>query len=126
MKRREFPVAVKREAAKRSGGTCECNLMSPDIIDHFEGYCTRKACDFDHVIADCLDGEPILENCAHLCREHHLVKTALDRKYLAKRNKHKINRDRPDRKSPKAKMVSRPFNKRLKRKVNGEVVSRDK
>ena len=100
--------------------------MGADIIGHFDKDCQRKACEFDHIFADKLDGEPTLDNCAHLSKACHLVKTSLDRKYMAKRARHEINRDRPVKRGPKAKMVSRPFNKTFKKKFDGTVIRRDK
>ena len=124
MSRNEFPIAVKRAASNRSEGRCECHLMSADIIGHFDKNCERRASEYDHIYADKLDGEPTIENCAHLSKACHLVKTALDRKYMAKRNKHKINRDRPDNKGPKQKMKSRknpwPPNRKFQKRVKGE------
>lgn len=126
MSRSEFSVAVKRAAAERSGGRCECHRMSEDIAGLFPVLCDRVAAEFDHILADCLDGEATLDNCAHLCKPCHKIKTATDQKYRAKRNKHRIDREKRDKRraQPKPKMQSRGFSKTLKRKFSGEVVPR--
>lgn len=129
MSRCEFSTAVKRAAAQRSEGRCECHLMSEDIRGLFPAFCDRVAAEFDHVFADCLGGDATLENCAHLCSPCHKIKTATDQKYRAKRNKHRVDRERRDkrrsRQKPKAKIKSPGFSKTHTRKFNGEVIRRD-
>lgn len=126
MTRENFSRALKRAAQKRSGGRCEVHLLPPDLTEITGATCDRVAEEFDHVFADCLGGDASLENCAHLCKVHHKVKTATDQKYRAKRNKHRIDREKRDKKraQPKPKMQSRGFSKTLKRKFNGEVCPR--
>lgn len=125
MSRQEFSAQVKREAAERSGGRCECHRMSEDIAHLFPAFCDRVAEEFDHILADCLGGDNSLDNCAHLCKVHHKIKTATDQKYRAKRNKHRVDRERRDRKranpKPKAKIKSPGFSKTHKRTFSGEV-----
>lgn len=117
-KRKEFPVAVKRQAAERSKGVCECDRMEEDIIAHFPKDCQRPAKEFDHIRADILDGDPTIENCAHLSEVCHKIKSALDAKYRARRNKHAINWDKPPKKDkPKTKMRSAGFCKTLTRPI---------
>lgn len=118
MSRSEFPIAVKREAAARSGGVCECHKMSEDIRGHFPKVCDRPAAEFDHVLADTLGGKPTLDNCAHLSKPCHLIKTATDQKARAKRNKHTVRKDRPKpRKQPSRKPQSGGFNTLFKRTI---------
>ncbi len=66
MPRREFSAKVKVAAFQRSGGLCEkCGArLAPGNVH------------YDHVLADWLGGEPVLENCEALCRACHGVKTA--------------------------------------------------
>ena len=119
--RREFPASVKRDAAQRSQGVCECHRMSADIIDHFDPACSREAAEFDHIFADTFDGEPTLENCAHLSTVCHKIKTALDAKARARRNRHTIDRDKARAKKvnpkPKAHLKGRGFDKRFKKSL---------
>jgi len=81
--RREFPVKVKLaawERCKRDGKPhCErCGLL---IVGRP---------DYDHIKPDGLQGEPILENCAVLCRACHRHKThAEDRPVMAKADRQK-------------------------------------
>ncbi len=125
MSRTEFSAQVKREAADRSGGRCEAHRMPGDISGLFPAFCERVAAEFDHILADCLGGDNSLDNCAHLCQPCHKIKTATDQKYRAKRNKHRVDRERRDRKranpKPKAKIKSRGFSKTHKRTFSGEV-----
>lgn len=128
MSREEFSQAVKRAAARRSQGRCECHLMSEDIRGLFPDQCDRVATEFDHVFADCLGGDAALDNCAHLCSPCHKIKTATDQRYRARRNKHRVDREKRDkrrqRQKPKARIRSRGFSKTHTRKFNGEVVPR--
>lgn len=93
--------------------------MPADISGLFPNWCDRVAAEFDHILADCLGGEPSLDNCAHLCSPCHKIKTATDQKYRAKRNKHKIDREKRDKRraKPKAKIRSRGFQKGAKQKI---------
>lgn len=75
--RREFPKPVKRAALARSGNLCEGEGA-------LYGLAPGKRCNadlaygahFDHVLADSNGGEPVLENCAAVCRDCHAFKTA--------------------------------------------------
>ncbi len=63
--RREFSVAVRKQAAKRANGRCEgCGVGLP-----VGGY------HYDHDVPDGLGGEPTLENCKVLCLPCHKAKT---------------------------------------------------
>ena len=99
--------------------------MPGDISGLFPAFCERVAAEFDHILADCLGGDASLDNCAHLCSPCHKIKTATDQKYRAKRNRHKIDREKRDKKranpKPKAKIKSRGFSKTHKRTFSGEV-----
>lgn len=116
--RTEFPKAVLREAFKRSGGVCEVHRL-PHVLGLPET-CDRVAQEADHILPDILGGEATLDNCAYLCRQCHRQKTDRDVADKSKRNKHKVNPDRPksgwfqkgSTKWPKRKMQSRPFPKR--------------
>lgn len=66
MSRREFPAKVRVAAYKRCNGHCEkCTApLSPGKFS------------YDHIVADALGGEPVLENCQVLCDACHGIKTA--------------------------------------------------
>ena len=124
MTRTEFPAAVKRAAASRSDGRCECHLMPEDIRGRFPADCDRVAAEFDHLLACILGGEATLENCAHLCSPCHKIKTATDLSYKAKRARHKPDRERRNKRkaNPSAKIQSRGFSKQKRgfRKPEGK------
>ena len=129
MSRREFPVSVKREALKRSGGFCEISIFqehkwTQDIKHNFPETCDRVAKELDHILANDLQGDPTIENAAYLCRECHKKKTRSDKGYMAKRRRSEINRDRPAKRGPKQKMVSRknpwPPNRKFQTRPKGE------
>lgn len=65
MRRREFSVSVRKQAAARAKGHCEA--------------CGKKLAvgefHYDHDTPDGLGGEPTLENCKVLCLPCHKVKT---------------------------------------------------
>ena len=67
MTRREFPAKVKVAAFERANGCCEMCGTGIKLMAHDVRY--------DHIIANGLDGEPTLENCMVLCRNHHDGKT---------------------------------------------------
>lgn len=109
--RREFSKQVKRDAALRAGGQCE--------------ECTRRllAGDFhyDHVIPDGLGGEPVLENCAVLCRACHDIKTRTrDVPQIAKSKRIRDRAVGIRKRSTFACSKDSPFRK----KISGEVVRR--
>ena len=66
MPRREFPAKAKVAAFQRAKGKCEkCSArLGPGNVH------------YDHVLADWLGGEPVLENCEALCPACHGAKTA--------------------------------------------------
>ena len=66
-RRREFPAKVKVAAFDRAQGRCEeCTVeIRPG-----------NGPEYDHRIPDALGGEPVLDNCAVLCRSCHGAKTA--------------------------------------------------
>jgi len=119
MNRREFSAPVKREIRARSGGVCECDLMTPDIRGLFPKVCTRPAVDIDHVYADCLEREedkqgPLTAaDGADLCKPCHKIKTASDQGYRRKRNAHAVRKGRPKKgffNGPKKKIEGRNDN----------------
>lgn len=75
--RREFSKQVRQDALKRSGMFCEA-------VGSFYGLPEGQRCNaplgygvqFDHVIADGIGGEPILDNCAAVCMSCHRWKTS--------------------------------------------------
>lgn len=73
MTRQEFPQSVKRDAAFRAGGKCECCGMK--ILGRPE---------YDHVLPDGLTGDPTLENCQVLCSKCHGIKTKRDKARMSK------------------------------------------
>jgi 5-methylcytosine-specific restriction endonuclease McrA len=83
--RQEFSAAVKREAAARSGGLCESHRI-PAKYGLVSG-CGSAARDFDHIQPDAEGGEPTLDNCAHICKPCHSLKTIMDKAIAAKINR---------------------------------------
>jgi len=65
MTRQNFSKAVKFAAWERCGGHCE--ICRQKIID---------VAQYDHIVADALDGEPTLANCQVLCSRCHRLKTS--------------------------------------------------
>ena len=65
MRRREFSKAVKRDAAARANGKCECCGKRLRFGEYH----------YDHDLPDFLGGEPTLENCRVLCLDCHRTKT---------------------------------------------------
>jgi len=101
--------------------------MGEDIRGHFPKVCDRLAAEFDHILADTLGGKPTLDNCAHLSKPCHLIKTATDQKYRAKRNRHAVRDDRLKTRTKatgKKKIASRGFDKRLTKGFDGIVRER--
>ena len=64
-RRREFPIQVKRKAARRAAGRCE--LCTAPL--------SYGAYHYDHILPDALGGEPVLSNCMVLCLTCHRHKT---------------------------------------------------
>ena len=67
LKRREFTALTKREAFKRSGGTCDNNLCQTPI--------TWETMQVDHILPDAMGGDNSLSNAACLCKPCHDAKT---------------------------------------------------
>lgn len=65
MTRREFSRKVKRDAATRANGRCECCGKRLAFAEFH----------YDHDLPDFLGGEPTLENCRVLCIVYHKAKT---------------------------------------------------
>ena len=119
MARREFPIAVRRAAVKRSGMKCEA-------IGADYGLARDERCygdlgsgfDYDHIIADSIGGEPTLENCAVVCKRCHGIKTATVDTPRAAKTK---------RQSDKALGIRKPSSLRhptLKKTMDGRVIDR--
>lgn len=65
MTRREFSRSTKLAAWERSGGICDgCRQKIIGVAE------------YDHLVADALDGEPTLANCQVLCSKCHRRKTS--------------------------------------------------
>lgn len=77
MGRREFTMDVKRAALKRAKKICEAvgilYGLPPGV--RCSNKFTEKGLQFDHVLADALDGDNGLENCAAVCIPCHKYKT---------------------------------------------------
>jgi len=105
--RREFSVKVKLAAYERcqKDGKPHCEACGLRIVGLPE---------YDHIRADGLGGEPILENCAVLCGKCHRLKThEEDRPIMAKADRQKKSAAGIKRKYPWP-----------KRKMNGRTVER--
>lgn len=122
-RRREFPASVQRAALERSGRRCE-SVLVPSLA---EIGCERplRSGDFnyDHIIADALGGEPILENCAVLCKHCHAIKTGrYDRPAIASM---KRARDRDvGIRSAWGRPLSGTFASGIKKTMSGQVIDR--
>lgn len=130
--RQNFPPVVFREAFKRCFGVCEVHRLPAGVLDD-RSPCNGVAKELDHILPDCLGGEPTLENSAYLCRECHAEKTRLDAAARRKRNRHRVREHRPKSgwfqgKSRAlkggGKIHAREFDRRFKRKLDGTVVKR--
>ena len=119
-RRREFPAAVKRAAWLRSGGRCECALITG-----------RAGCGatlgpgnvfYEHILPDAIGGEPVLENCAALCRTCWRLKTDRHDLPIVADTKRLWDRHRGI-KTVSQRIPGGRFDSR-KRKMNGQVVDR--
>lgn len=111
MTRRNFTKAVKLQAWERCGGKCES--------------CRQKiigVAEYDHLIADALDGEPTLENCQVLCARCHRLKTSkTDVPAISKGKRLEAKRSGLKRKGAP---IPGNRNSAWKRKMSGELVRR--
>ena len=115
--RKAIPRALVREVMARSEGRCEalgCSLVGADL---------------DHTIPVALGGKNEASNIKLLCREHHDAKTKLDVKMIAKADRQGQRSGQQKRRKEKAvtrspKIQSPGFNKKYRKKMNGEVVPR--
>jgi 5-methylcytosine-specific restriction protein A len=77
MRRREFSVAIKREAFDRSGGICECHRVWQ--LPSYRTGCGNPLSDgntfYEHIEPDHLGGSPTLDNCAVLTKTCWRLKT---------------------------------------------------
>ena len=116
MTRRNFTPATRKAAYERAQGRCQgCGM---DLAG--------KRWDCDHVRADALLGEPTLDNAAVLCVPCHRGKggkTAGDLKRLAKAKRQQLYHETGKSHRHQSRPIqSRGFDKRLRRKMNGETV----
>jgi 5-methylcytosine-specific restriction protein A len=108
--RSEFPRVVMRLAFEQAAGLCA----------NCHGHLYAGKFQYDHRIPDSIGGKPTLENCQVLCNACHGLKTALvdtPRAAKTKRQGDKHIGAMPKRRSA----LSHPT---LRKKMNGEVVSR--
>jgi 5-methylcytosine-specific restriction endonuclease McrA len=79
-KRLEFSPSTKRKAYELRDGKCPglVELRMPCGKDLVED------CEYDHIKRCEIEPDNSLENCRPLCRNHHLIKTAMDAKQAAK------------------------------------------
>jgi hypothetical protein len=120
-RRREFPSSVKREAYARSGGYCECGLITGG-----EG-CGAKLGPgnlfYEHVTPDWMGGTPTLDNAACLTKTCWSAKTnQYDKPIIGDTRR---MRDRHlGIKSVLQRLPGNRFDPR-KKKINGQVVDRE-
>jgi len=113
--RKAIPRVIVREVMGRSGGICEtlgCSVVGVDL---------------DHTIPVAIGGKNTADNIKLLCRDCHDAKTRLDVKMIAKADRQGIRSGQQKRRKEKTvtrspKIQSRGFDKKLKKKMNGEVV----
>lgn len=106
MPREEFTAATKAAAALRAGGHCECCLIK--ILGVPE---------YDHVLPCGLGGDNSLENCQVLCGKCHRLKTADDRKPMAKADR--LKRKREGRERRKGRPMPGTYASGIKIPMNG-------
>lgn len=91
--RREFSAATRRAAWERAGGCCEGLVMSHELFNKRSGFPKMVRCNapldhgnfhYDHRDPDWFSKDNELENCQLLCRVCHEVKTAWDKRDIAK------------------------------------------
>ena len=86
--RHNFTTPQQREIRDRSGDICEAGKFGTEA---FYGMapgdtCHRPAEEIDHITADALKRTRIqsIDEGLHVCKIHHKIKTASDRKKIAK------------------------------------------
>ena len=113
MPRREFSRTTKVKAFDKACGKCEACGKKLNAGDRIE---------YDHRIPDAIGKSNALDNCQVLCGPCHKLKTAVDRKDIAK-----VERIRAKNIGAKSPRYTMPGSRksRWKRKMNGEVVPRE-
>ena len=99
------------------------------ILERSDGVCQRLGCDvriglqLDHVIPLALGGKDQDDNIEALCAPHHLAKTKLDVRMIAKakRIERSIN---PETRKAKRPIRSRGWDKTKRRKFDGSIEER--
>jgi hypothetical protein len=124
MPRKEFTAQTQRDAWERAGGVCEA---AGEMYGLPAGVrCTwdlKRGVNYDHDDPDANSKDNSLENCVCLCPPCHLHKTRhRDRPLIAKTN-HQQDKARGIR-QPGSRPMPGGRNGPLKRKFNGQVVSR--
>lgn len=86
--RHNFTTPQQREIRERSGDICEAGKFE---TEEFYGMSTGQTCsmraeEIDHITADALKRTRIqsIDEGLHVCKIHHKIKTASDRKKIAK------------------------------------------
>jgi len=116
--RKAIPRAIIREVMARSEGRCEalgCSVIGVDL---------------DHTIPVALGGKNMTDNIKLLCRDCHYAKSKLDVKMIAKADRQGARSGQQKRRKEKTvkrgpRIESRGFDRRYKKKMNGEVIRRD-
>lgn len=111
-KRKAMGPARRRRILERQNGVC----AYPDCE-------VSEGLEIDHVIALALGGKDSDENLEGLCRHHHAQKTRRDVKMISKAKRIEKKQDRENRKP--SQLQSRGFDKRWRKKMNGQVVRRE-
>jgi 5-methylcytosine-specific restriction endonuclease McrA len=118
--RAEFTKATKRAAYARSGGFCEA-------AGHWYGLRPGQRCytplskgvEYDHLILDANSHDNSLENCRAACPSCHRYKTRKHDTPLAAKTVRQRDRDIGIKRG-----AGRGFDKRWRRKINGQVERR--
>ncbi|MEL6859273.1 MAG: HNH endonuclease signature motif containing protein [Pseudomonadota bacterium] len=123
----DFTPATKRKARERSGGTCEVHRISKELRKVWYSAlpleCNRKGEEVDHIIPETNGGSRDLSNAAYLCKLCHAIKTVVDNKMAKKANRLQGLTGQSKRRAENGSQIqSRGFDKRFKRKMNGQVV----
>lgn len=113
-RRKDFSASIKQQVRERANGVCEY----PN--------CDQPAHEVDHIVPQGLGGKSSLCNAQLLCGTHHKQKTRQDVKVMAKADRMGARSGQYARRKRNGSQIqSRGFDKRFKKKLNGEVIRND-
>ncbi len=108
--RKDFSAHTKKLARERANHVCQ-----------YPG-CDASAHEVDHIVPQGLGGKSSLCNAQLLCGTHHKQKTAQDVKVMAKADRQGVRSGQQARRKRNGSQIqSRGFDKRYRKKMNGQV-----